>query len=279
MADGNVYSFSHACNKERRDTLNTLKEGISSIFTIFQNLEQREDVNEQIATLTATQALIEQQLDDVTEIINTAEQLKNAHHPQLILPKFGSVNTFKVEDAKVYCSTFGNKADVTTLQEFWQKITTFTELQNLTEDCVKKLLGCLLNNDAYLLFFNSRHKTLKEILQLLVDRFDHNDTLDNHIQQLELLTRKPSESLTSVMARASELIFQTEIIVPEPDRAPRKNHLLRELLMKFCSPKAKKVLAYHSLLAGRNGFILKYNNCLDICKQAEQDEQPLLNLP
>ena len=276
MAAPNVYSVSHTCNKEKRDTLTSLKEGMTAVLISMQNIEDKsEPVKQQITTLTATQALIQEQINEVTEKIKITEDLQNAHQPQLKLPKFGSETTFKVEDAKIYCCSFGDKKDPHTLSEFWNKITTFTELQNLSEECVKKLLGCLLTSEAYLLFFNCRNKPLQDILQLLVDRFDYQDTLADHIQQLDSLRRRPSESITSFMARASELIFKTEISVPEPDRHSRKNHLMRELLMKFCSPKAKSILSYHSLLAGKNGFILSYNDSLDICKQAEQDEKPL----
>ena len=280
MSEGNVYSLSQLCtNEEKRDTLTNLKEGISSISTIFKNLEQNEHVTKKVNTLLATQAFVEQQLDDVTTNINIRNKLSNILHPQPILPKFGPESTLDVEGAREYCGTFGDKADETTFQEFWDKVTMLTEMLNLSEDCIKKLLGNLLQNEAYLIFFSNRSKPMKDILQLLVDHFVNPlDTFADHIQRLESLTRNPSESLESVMARSYPLISLTEIIVPESDRASRENHILRELLMKFCLPKAKKVLLYYILLSVRNNFTLDYKQCLEICIQAEEDEEPSVKL-
>ena len=269
---GDTYYVPHLWNKERLEHLTSLIETLDAVLLSLQSVEKTNQVDKQISTIEKRIEVIKSQVSSVSEKITASEVLKEATKATLKLPNFGGKTDFKVEEAKLYCCHFNNDNKVT-LHEFWTKIFTFTELQQLTENSCKGLLGCLLEKEPYVTFFNNRQKPLKEILSILVDRYDNVDSLTDYTTQLESLHRRDSESLSSVLSRAAELIYKTEIIVPEADRASRKRNLMKSYLLNFCSENAKKVLRYKQLLANKNGFILSYDDMLDICKVVEQDEK------
>ena len=83
MVEGNMYLFQSCTKEEIRDSLTTLKKGISSIITLLEKAKICKHMAEKIPILTATQTFIEQQLCNVTEAINNEEKLNKAHHLQL----------------------------------------------------------------------------------------------------------------------------------------------------------------------------------------------------
>ena len=269
---GDTYLVSHTCNKDKVETLSYLQEGLAAALLSLQAIEMKDNtINEKISSIEAQLKKVQQQLNQATKKVKQSELLREANKPKLILPNFGTTDTFKVEDAKLYCIPFSDSPDSASLSEFWSKIVTFVELHSLNEDCVNKLMGCLLVKEPYSTFFHHRKKPLVEILEVLVDRYDQVNTITDYMSQLDNIYRKSDETISSIMARTSALISKTAAIVNESERESRKIFLMQNYLKKFASDKATKQLTYQTNLALRNGFILSYNDQLDICKMAEQE--------
>ena len=203
---------------------------------------------------------------------NNIYKLKSAHREQLKMPTFGNIDTYNIEHAALTCPSFTDTTCRITLEEFWNKICSFTENEGLSQKGVKSLLSCLLHGPAYQAYYDNKTKSLHEIVQILIDRFGDIQTIEDKLQSLRTITRLPGEKLSSVMRRVSALIDKTKHIVNEKEQNVRYEILMIENLIKLCSQRASKRIISERDKAARAGYILGYKNLFTLASDIERYE-------
>ena len=201
---------------------------------------------------------------------NKIYKLKAAHQERLKMPTFGTADTYNIEHAALTCPSFTDTACKLTLEEFWNKICSFTENENLSENGVKSLLSCFLHGPAYQTYYDNKSKPLQEIVQVLIDRFGDIQTIEDKLQLLQKISRLPGEKLASVMRRVSALIDKTKHIVDKNEQNMRYEILMTEHLIKLCSPRASKRILSERDKAARAGYILHYKNLFTLASDIER---------
>ena len=227
---------------------------------------------------------LEQKIANFDMLINTEEakfnkihDLKTAHHERLKMPNFGTADTYKIENAVLTCPTFTDTTCKLTLEEFWNKICSFTENEGLSEKGVKSLLSSCLHGPAYQVFHDNKSKPLHKIVQILIDRFGDIQTIEDNLQSLRTISRFPTEKLSSVMRRVSALIDKTKHIVDQKEQDMRYELLMKEYLMKLCSLKARKRIITENDKAARAGYILNYKNLYALASDIERYDNDSVN--
>ena len=129
---------------------------------------------------------LELETDEEEKKLKNIANLKSEFKEKLPCPTFGTENEVNVEKARLTIPFFGNSNNgsfhnttipfsgsqsTIALDEFWHKLFAFAESENLSEQATKKLLGMCMFGEPHKVFFDNKDKDLKEILQILVDRF------------------------------------------------------------------------------------------------------------
>ena len=223
--------------------------------------------------------LFEQKVVNFDKLIENEEdkfkkiaELKNAHQQRLKMPSFGTNDKYDIEVVALTCPSFRNGDDKLSLEEFWNKVCSLTENENLSEKAVKNLLSCLLSGQAYQAYHDNKSKTLQEILQVLIDRFGDIQTIEDKLQSLQYISRQPGEKLASVMRRVSALIDKTKHIVDPNEQSMRYNLLMTQNLINLCSQKARRIVLSERAKAARSGYNLPYKNLFFLASDTERNE-------
>ena len=232
-------------------------------------------------TLETTQQIqiLEQKIIHFDKLINTEEdkfkkisELREAHQQRLKMPTFGTNDRYDIEVVALTTPSFGHGNDKLSLEEFWNKVCSLTENENLSEKAVKNLLSCLLSGEAYQAYHDNKSKSLQEILQVLIDRFGDIQTIEDKLQSLQNISRQPGEKLAGVMRRVSALIDKTKHMVEPSEQLMRYNLLMTQNLIKLCSQKAKRRLLSERAKAARSGYNLPYKNLFFLAADTERSE-------
>ena len=258
--------FNYQCMKELAETM---------LFTL-QTSPINEDVSNRIQTTKA-------HIDSLKDLIHKEEVkqknislLKADFKEKLNLPDFGILDNFDVEKCRLYCPTFSDTSGTTSLETFWKKLCCFAEQEQLSEKGVKQVLSCLLQGSAYETYYFIKERSIKEILQTLIDRFGLISTLSDKLQALETIKREEGEKLKSVMARVSQLIDQTQHVVSYEQRKTRHELLMMSNLKNLCNQKAKLAIAEHAATAARAGYTLPFISLYHIALDVERDAPELI---
>ena len=259
-----------------------LKEMSQSMLASLKSLPETSETTQQIQ-------LFDQKIVNFDKLIQKEEDkfkkiadLKNAHQQRLKMPTFGTNDKYDHEVVALTTPSFRHNDDKLTLEEFWNKVCSLTENENLSEKAVKNLLSCLLSGEAYQAYFDNKSKSLEEIVQVLIDRFGDIQTIQDKLQSLQDITREPGEKLASVMRRVSTLIDKTKHIVEQNEQSMRYDLLMTENLIKLCSQRARQRLLNERAKAARSGYNLPYKNLFFIATDAERSEstsEPLYSFP
>ena len=233
---------------------------------------------------------IEGRIKDLTVETEKEEQklknianLKSEFKEKLPLPTFGTEDNINVETARMAIPCLGmdnsNKLyspqinqGAVTLEEFWNKLSLFVEAEGLSEAATKKLFGILMFGEPYRAFFDNKDKPIKDILQILIDRFGSVHTIADKLKALDNMSRGDGEKIQGVMNRCNILVDATKYIVPENEREMRQNVLMTQNLLKLVKPKAKNAILMHRSSAARAGYNLSYKELLNIAIDAERLE-------
>ena len=219
--------------------------------------------------------------DNETKKLENVAKLKDEFKEKLPLPAFGTEDTYSIEEARLAIPLLGSNEGSTklfstnnpggvTLEEFWNKLLLFVEAGNLNEAATKKLLGTLLFGEPYKAYMDNKDKSIKDILQILIDRFGSIHTIADKVKALDNLKRRDGEKIQSVMNRCAILIDATKHMVPENEREMRQKLLLTQNLLKLVKPKARSALMAHRASAARAGYNMGYKELLNIAIDAER---------
>ena len=211
--------------------------------------------------------------DNETKKLENVAKLKDEFKEKLPLPAFGTEDTYSIEEARLAIPLLGSDEGSTklfstnnpggvTLEEFWNKLLLFVEAGNLNEAATKKLLGTLLFVEPYKAYMDNKDESIKNILQILIDRFGSIHTIADKVKALDNLKRRDGEKIQSVMNRCAILIDATKHMVPENEREMRQKLLLTQNLLKLVKPKARSALMAHRASAARAGYNIEYKELL-----------------
>ena len=182
------------------DTLN------STLF-LMKNLTDKDYFKEHIEKLETNKQKITNFIKENESKLEEMLELKKLHSEYLIVPKLGDNDVIDVVTAKIAIPCFG--IDNTSLKQFWNKFTDFSNMNDLSEKAQKKLLSAHLHNEPHDVYSENSEKSLETILKILVTRFGNIETISDHLKSLENIKRGPQESLASVMQRVSVLLDKT----------------------------------------------------------------------
>ena len=194
-----------------------------------------------------------------------AEDAVNAEAARLSIPCLGMDNSSKLYSPQI------NQGTVT-LEEFWNKLSLFVESEGLSEAGTKKLFGLLMFGEPYRAYFDNKDKPIKDILQILIDRFGSVHTIADKLKALDNMSRGDGEKIQGVMNRCNILVDATKYLVPENEREMRQNVLMTQNLLKLVKPKAKNAILMQRSSAARAGYNLSYKELLNIAIDAERLE-------
>ena len=176
-----------------------------------------ETIEGRIKDLTLENEKEEQKLKNIAN-------LKSEFKEKLPCPTFGTENEVNVEKARLTIPFFGNSNNgsfhnttipfsgsqsTIALDEFWHKLFAFAESENLSEQATKKLLGMCMFGEPHKVFFDNKNKDLKDILQILVDRFGSIHTIADKLKALDNMSRHEGEKIQGCMNRCNILIDAT----------------------------------------------------------------------
>ena len=259
--DGNIHNARTEAIKSNLINLNHIKQTnentveMLEIFNTRDSVKKADEIREQIN-------ILDTQIDEEEKKLKDVENLKNEFKEKLRDPILGYNDHFEVESAALSCQKFSDIGDPlnNTLEQFWHKICDFSEINSLSEKGIKSLLSCLLIGPAFEVYVDNREKSLKEIMQILTDRFGEMLTITDKIKALNEIKRNHGEKLSSVMARCSSLVEATKHTVPKEQREVRYELLMIANLMKLCSEKAKNEISKERARAARAGYSLPYKS-------------------
>ena len=259
--DGNIHNTRTEAIKSNLITLNYIKQSNENTLALLEitntseSLETADEVRDQIEHLEKTIEEEETKLKDI-------EKLKSEFKEKLRMPILGTNQKYDIESAALSCQKFSdnNSPINNNLEQFWNKLVDFAESNSLSETAIKSLLSCLLIGPAFEVYIDNRDKNLKEIAQILTDRFGEILTISDKLKALHELHRLPGEKLSSVMARCSSLIDATKQSVPREQREVRYELLMTNNLLKLCSCKAKNEIIKERARAARAGYNLPYKS-------------------
>ena len=193
----------------------------------------------------------------------------NIESARLSIPSFGNNNVGNMHDVRM---TIASGQTTISLEEFWHKLLEYAESISLTEEATKKLLGMCLFGEPHRVFFDNKDKSLKEMLQILVDRFGAIHTIADKLKALENISRLEGEKIQATMNRCNILVDATKYLVPENEREMRQNVLMTQNLLKLVKPGAKNAIVAHRASAARAGYNLSYKELLNIAIDVERME-------
>ena len=193
----------------------------------------------------------------------------NIESARLSIPSFGNNNVGNMHDVRM---TIASGQTTISLEEFWHKLLEYAESISLTEEATKKLLGMCLFGEPHRVFFDNKNKSLKEMLQILVDRFGAIQNIADKLKALENISRLEGEKIQATMNRCNILVDATKYLVPENEREMRQNVLMTQNLLKLVKPKAKNAILMQRSSAARAGYNLSYKELLNIAIDAERLE-------
>ena len=260
--------------KARLLNLHLSNDMFQALRTSMMAQEQKDDIPQKLQTVNNKITEIEKLIKDMDAKLEQISKLKQQNTDHLEPIKLGKTDKINVEEANSYLPNFnGNeKEDSVSFAEFHRKLTTYSEVNDLSEIAIKSLLSCKLQGPAHTEYFEHREKSLKDILQVLFDRFGTAITIADKIRMLETIKRHKKESIASVMNRVEVLIDKTKNQSQKDDQETRRRILLTENLRKLCSRNARKAIMQKQSNAGENGFILNYKDMLKIAKETEMLE-------
>ena len=211
---------------------------------------------------------IEAEEKKLKEICN----LRSEFREKLRIPKFGAEQKFDIERARLSIPTFTDIDDSISLESFWNKVASFADTEELSEKAIKDLLACLLQGPAYDTYNDNREKSLKDILQILIDRFGNMLTIPDKLKLLDNMSRNHMEKLSSVMARCSRLLDATKYTIEPEHRDSRYEIEMKNNLMRLCSPRAKQAIIAKRAVASRAGYNLSYKDIFNLANDVEREE-------
>ena len=235
-----------------------------------------ETIEGRIKDLTLENEKEEQKLKNIAN-------LKSEFKEKLPLPTFGTEDAVNAEAARlsIPCLGMDNSSKlyspqinqgIVTLEEFWNKLSLFVEAEGLSEAGTKKLFGLLMFGEPYRAYFDNKDKPIKDILQILIDRFGSVHTIADKLKALDNMSRGDGEKIQGVMNRCNILVDATKYLVPENEREMRQNVLMTQNLLKLVKPKAKNAILMQRSSAARAGYNLSYKELLNIAIDAERLE-------
>ena len=125
----------------------------------------------------------------------------------ITIPKFGKEE--KVDMKAIHAlPIFDPKDAPPTLKEFWQKISHYIEIAELTEKAAKLLLQFLLSGDAHDVFEMNKEKPIEEIIRSLKESFGGFPSHMEFEEQMNNFRRGRNESLKAAMNRYEFIINQ-----------------------------------------------------------------------
>ena len=259
--DGNIHNTRTETIKSNLINLKHIRQANINTYDMLQIMNTRDsiikadEIKQHISNL-------EKQIIEEENKLKGIEHLKNEFTEKLRTPILGHNDTFDIESAALSCQKFSEIGGQTnnTLEEFWHKLIDFSEFNSLSETAIKKLLSYMLVGPAFEVYLDNKDKSLKEIAQILTDRFGEILTLSDKLKALNEIKRNPGEKLSSIMARCSALVDATKHSVPKEQRDIRYDLLMRNKLLKLCSEKAKKEIIMERSRAARAGYNLPYKS-------------------
>ena len=172
-----------------------MQKGAEGMLLMLQNSAPSNEIDNLIQT---TQARVENLADLIKkeeDKLTNISQLRGEYKEKLCQPKFGLLDTFDIEKCRLYCPTFSDVNDTTSLETFWKKLCCFAEQEHLSEKGVKQVLSCLLLGPAYETFHHIKDRSMKEIMQTLIDRYGSILTIADKLRVLESIRREKDEKL------------------------------------------------------------------------------------
>ena len=266
-----VHNNNTDTTKAKLLNLKYVKNNSENLIIALQNQTSEEAV-QKIREATAQVQDLEKQIELEEARLKEIYQLRDEFKEKLWMPKFGFNDTYEIERARLSCVVFSDVNDVVTLEEWWNKIACFTETESLTEKAVRNLLSCLLNGPAYETYVDNRQKSLKELLQVLIDRYGSLLTIEDKFRELDDIIRKPSEKLQSIMARISSLVDSTQYFYDPSERESRRKLVLLDKLLHVVEPSIKNKLISERVKAARCGYILDYKQLFNLAKDLENQD-------
>ena len=282
LGTNNVHNISTEASKEKLFNLKNIILIQKDILRIYEGSNKDGSLNLAINTIKnrikdLTSASEEQELG-----LKNISTLKSEFKEKLPSPVYGTETKIDIERARLMVPAFGNTKgqnllsqtgvpiEGVSLEEFWHKFTLFIESEKLNEEATKNLLAALMFGAPYKVYFDNKEKNVKEILQILIDRFGTLDTIADKLKSLECITRLEGEKLVGCLNRCSILIDATKYIVPENEREMRYNVLMTQNLLKLAKQKAKAQMLAHRATAARAGYNLSYKELLNIAIDSER---------
>ena len=269
-----IHSIKAENIKARLINLHYSNEMFQALRTSMMAQEQKDDIPQKLQEVNNKITEIEKLIKDNDTKLEQIAKLKQQNTDHLEPIKLGKTVKINVEEANAYLPNFnGNdKGNSVSFSEFHRKLTTYSEVNDLSEIAIKSLLSCKLQGAPHSEYFEHREKSLKDILQVLHDRFGTAITMADRIRMLETIKRDKEESIASCMNRVEVLIDKTKNQAQKDDQETRRRILLTENLRKLCSKNARNAIMQKQSNAGENGFLLNYKDMLKIAKETEMLE-------
>ena len=223
-----------------------------------------------------TEALTEANttLASIETDISVSEKIIANHKTTLPLPTFGTENEVDNQRLRLQVPLFDPILDNPTIDDFWKKLIDYGEGLHWGEEGFKKALSNLLQQEAYKLYYIMRKKPLKDILTALQGSYYNYETVLDLRKKLDAATRQPNQSITNFMNSVHSLLYQTSTLRPgnEAETKAVEREILRQKLIKNASEYAQNAIFRAQKKALKAGVQLTFEECLEIAKEAEHEE-------
>lgn len=254
---------SHSIEKEIKESNVQILKELTDLTTAISGLSVKDNDPFMYQLIQNKLTEIEKQFKQEKNNLNSIIEMSSKFDNSLPIPDFGEEAKFNLEHAFLIC---GRLNEHRKLVSFYRKFYGFITKHKLSEKASINLLLDLTVGPLYDIIYQKKDESFKDMIQLLIEYTGEVSFLEKDISELYNFTRSPSDSITQTMCKISELIRRTEIIVPEKDREYRTQRLLKEYLLRFCSPRARKEILSHERDCIRAGVIPAFSVLLEIGK-------------
>jgi len=193
---------------------------------------------------------IRRHIEQVTMQLQEAKQIVGLKQKQFQIPPdfpASGVDLYKLKKLAVEQSN--------NIERMLENVIELAQIHRLSHDETKRLLAHVLPEKAYKTYQACRDDSLAEIIQLISEQFCEPPGAVFKLNQIDKFSFKKGESIKSGLARLKGLLKETDHLVPQVERAGRKNQIQTSKLNEALPPQIREKLEFARLKAVREGSV------------------------